>query len=531
MTAPPLILDLAGPVRLQSSKGEDLTPKLTRSRAVLALLGASEGHVRSRTWIQDKLWSDKPGPEAAAALRYVLWDIRKALGKHRSGIASRNGNIALDRATFEVRCQTSGGACGRAFAEGLDVDDPEFEAWLRDQRAMSAARLEAPPSRGEGARRDLRSMVWLCPDGGDDDALQGLAHSLAVKIAARLKRSAGAIVRIDGNDIRRETESGIGLRCNLRLSRLRGRILAQVSLTNLRSGMLAWTNDRDLPKALSAQDPLNPFANLMAERIAHELASAGPDATEDEWAASAYSRALLMPRSFRGSELQQAVETLGTVELEEAAALSAARRALYLGWMVIERRVDCPQTALETARSLSRRAIELDPTLSEAFAIRAELADFDRKPELAYDLARHAVQLDPFDPIAVAALAKAEARVGNAEAAYKRALYAQQLALGFSNPAWWASLCCTTALQRGDAELALRHAETACDLAPGFLPPLRFLAALRFMKNDLDGCRGVLLALSELEHGFTPEHFTDPDYPVRSVAPGVLRDLRQAKLV
>ncbi len=532
MAPVPLTLELAGPVRLHDLAGCDLTPRLTRSRAVLALLGATRGHRRSRAWIQDKLWSDRTAPDGAAALRYALWDLRRSLGKYRSALLSEAGWIALDDRAVRVRLPdtTPDVPDAPVFAEGLDVDDVEFEAWLRAQR-HAAVPVPAMPFLDEGRRCPVRSLVRIHPDGGDDDRLTGLARTLAARIAARLTRASGALVHIgpgaeDGPD-----HAGTELRADLRLSRIRGRILAQVSVTNVRREEVVWTNDRDLPRGLSGQDPLNPSANLVAGGIARALTMLPRDPSDAERAAAAFCQALSVPRSFEAGDLLAAIDTLRTIDVAEVSARAAARRALYLGWLVIERKAPCPDAALEEARDLSRRSMELDPTLSEAFAVRSELADFDRRPELAHDLAMRAVAIDPFEPLGVAALAKAEARLGNGEAAYRKALFAQQLAVGSPNPAWWAALCCTTAMEHGNHGAALRHAETAHELAAGFLPPVRFLTALRFEAGDMDGCREALLTLLAREPGFSPERLTDPEYPLRSVDVAVLRRMRRARLV
>ncbi len=522
----PLTLDLAGPVRLHDRSGRDLTPRLTRSRAVLALLGATEGHRRSRAWIQDKLWSEKPGPEGRSALRYTLWDLRKALGPHRSALLSEGDCLALDPAAVAVRLPRAGhpGPDAPIFAEGLDVDDAEFECWLRRQRAGTDAGVPLP-FLDEGSPRILRSSVRFFPDGGDDDHLVALSQTLVTRIAARLVRTTGAVVGIGVEDAPRPGAFALELRVDLRLSRVRGRVLAQVSVTHVGRDEIVWTNDRDLPRGLSGQDPLNPFANLTAEAIARALTRLPDRPTDAERAAVSFCQALAMPRSFGARDLTSAIEVLGALDIEELDALAAARRALYLGWTVIERLATDPEAALDEARELSRLSLRLDPTLAEAYAVRSELADFDRDPTLAHDFARRAVEIDPFDPMSVAALAKAEARSGNGKAAYQQALFAQKLALGAANPAWWAMLCCSTALGQGDATLALRHAGTAHELSPGFRPPLRFLGALRFMTGDIEGCDRALSTLATHEPGFAVAHLAEPDYPLRSLDRSLLRKI------
>ena len=54
-------LCLAGPLRVVRRDGVDLTPRSAKAQGLLALLGSAPGGRRNRTWLQDRLWSDR-GP-------------------------------------------------------------------------------------------------------------------------------------------------------------------------------------------------------------------------------------------------------------------------------------------------------------------------------------------------------------------------------------------------------------------------------------------------------------------------------------
>jgi hypothetical protein len=56
-----------GPLRLSDAEGADLTPRGRKAQGVLALLGTAPGLRRSRSWLQDKLWSDRARNKARAA--------------------------------------------------------------------------------------------------------------------------------------------------------------------------------------------------------------------------------------------------------------------------------------------------------------------------------------------------------------------------------------------------------------------------------------------------------------------------------
>ena len=160
-----LFLDLAGPLRLTDAHGTDVTPTLRKGQALLALVATSPGLRRSRTWLQDKLWSDRGPTQGAASLRQCLCRLRAAMGKHAACLKSGPNWIALDCARVHVRTQThAADHDGHVeFLEGLDIGDPEFEDWLRDQRMLYSERstqmatrtLEDPVEKLHPTKTDL----------------------------------------------------------------------------------------------------------------------------------------------------------------------------------------------------------------------------------------------------------------------------------------------------------------------------------------------------------------------------------------
>jgi TolB-like protein/Flp pilus assembly protein TadD len=147
-------LRLAGPLRLIRCDGTDITPRSVKAQALLALLGAAPGARRSRAWLQDKLWSDRGPEQAAASLRQVLAELRRSFGDCRDCLVTDAGWVGLDLRRVKVQIDPEPADFGLAgeppeFAEGLDVHDPEFEDWIRDQRLAYAGRMapRATPER------------------------------------------------------------------------------------------------------------------------------------------------------------------------------------------------------------------------------------------------------------------------------------------------------------------------------------------------------------------------------------------------
>lgn len=148
-----LILKLAGSLRLTAGHGVDLTPKSVRAKGVLALLAMAPGYRRSRLQLQDKLWSESGPEQAGGSLRQTLTDLRKALGEDRDALVSDRSSVGLDPERLTVRIDPEAQdweLTGEPpeFCAGLDIPDPEFEDWIRDQRFAFADRCDAlePPA-------------------------------------------------------------------------------------------------------------------------------------------------------------------------------------------------------------------------------------------------------------------------------------------------------------------------------------------------------------------------------------------------
>jgi hypothetical protein len=157
-----LLLRLAGPLRLLRRDGTDATPSSAKGRALLALLGTAPALRRSRSWIQDKLWSARAPGQGAASLRQTLHRLREAIGGDAGWLVSQAGWLALDPARVRVVLEpepedwdATGGP--PEFCEGLDVADPEFEDWIRNFRLAYEDRLaeaEATPA------ADTPRLAW-----------------------------------------------------------------------------------------------------------------------------------------------------------------------------------------------------------------------------------------------------------------------------------------------------------------------------------------------------------------------------------
>jgi TolB-like protein/Flp pilus assembly protein TadD len=140
---------LFGRFTVLSSHGKVIPISSKRGQALLAMLAVAPSGVRERRWLQYKLWSMRGDKEGAASLRQCLSALRKALGDGADAIVSDRASIGLDPGKVEIDLHDLPGLLAKnpllkhsEFLEGLDIADPEFEDWLREQRSFWETRME-----------------------------------------------------------------------------------------------------------------------------------------------------------------------------------------------------------------------------------------------------------------------------------------------------------------------------------------------------------------------------------------------------
>jgi DNA-binding SARP family transcriptional activator/TolB-like protein len=218
-------LELLGPVRLGNTAGDDLTPKARKTRALLAVLALSKSAV-PRGRLVDLLWGDRGEEQAKASLRQALYELR--------GLAA-TGYIVAERESVSLgpkRLHTDLGEIHR-LADGRDaggvadaleavetpllgtLDDitPEFDEWLRDERARLASALV---SAGTGLAEDTLTK-------GD--------AALARRLAEQLERLDPLDERVARLGIRSDLASGDRPAALRRYGRLKTRLQDQLGIT------------------------------------------------------------------------------------------------------------------------------------------------------------------------------------------------------------------------------------------------------------------------------------------------------------
>ena len=194
-------LKLFGAFELTSPQGEPVRLAERKARALLAYVALARGHSASREALLGLLWENRPAAQARQSLRQVVHRLRIATGEppllaaDGDALAVDPRRMQLDVWDFLAAAQGDAPGDLRRAASlygspplaNLDVDEPEFDAWLRSMRlqlcqaAGGLFRRLALAHHGEGESGAAIDACrqWLAADPYDEQAYRLLMQLYA----------------------------------------------------------------------------------------------------------------------------------------------------------------------------------------------------------------------------------------------------------------------------------------------------------------------------------------------------------------
>jgi TolB-like protein len=436
-----LELRLVGRMRLLRRDGVEITPKGRKAQGLLALLGVAPELRRHRNWLQDKLWSDRGPEQGAASLRQELAGLRRSLGEASVCLTTEGGWVALDPGRVRVKLDPDPDdweltGAPPEFVAGLDIPDPEFEDWIRDQRAVFAERLEAapPPARTAAgvavmvaeppaAVEDAQPSIAVMPLTLRSDLPDGplIAAGLAIDVIGLLTRfrrldviAYNSTCAIPQGLPARELGSRLGARYVtqgvLWLTPSRIRLTFDLILTETEK--VVWSHDFD-----RTWDDLFEVQREVAGAVASgmmveiEYRERTRVRARDPSSLDAYALWLRGLDDMLSYDRQRCQMALGyfsrAVEVDEtyARALSGISRAHGFRWMYrwAERR----EAALAEAEEWALQAVDADAHDPGARAALGWVSLYQRDHDRSLDSYQQALDLNPSDADALAEYADA----------------------------------------------------------------------------------------------------------------------------
>ena len=521
---------IVGPFGMRRSNGEDCTPSGRKSCAIVAMLALAPENKRSRSWIQDKLWSTRGKEQGAASLRQSLSEIRRALGPDRDCLVANAFVVSLDRSRIAIDLDNPAtlGAQDVEILEGLDIGDQEFEDWLRlERQRVRKQGISATADAGMSAtnltqsRRMPNHLLLTRKSAAGHGDSPVLADCVLDTVAKSIGELGSAIVfdrRMERAEDCVSSDHCNALALHSEIDDSNGNRVERLALLQLPDKSLIWSSTLSVPRGgtLDLNDPnLLRCANLAVSIATDQFVKMHADGSERILSSAlCYSGVLHLFR-------------LGKINFEAADHLFARAfeiepRGIHLAWraylrtfLLAERQFTCRQTIDAEAFDFMHRALELEPHNSYVAALSAHVQTIMRRSYVAaYELAERSVQLNHANPIGWACLGVAKSHLGKPEEGFQHTLTARAIAGSAPYRFQLDALSCIVGTMAGEFDKAIYLAEASHALAPEFAPPLRYLSALYSHAGQRELSLEMVQKLQRAEPDFSYEKLRDKTYPV-----------------
>ena len=204
-------LYLLGHPRLIDARGQRVEMTSKKAIAVLGLLALANDGIRSRAWLQQKLWGSRDMKQAQNSLRRELSNMRKTLPCVPLITDHRSVRLDLETIWIDVRSDPKAASSSdEDFLEGLDIaGEEDFEEWLRDARSQIAANDagagipddeedDSPPA----AAAPSLPLPAAAPSGGQPaDAWESPSIMVAPQFEPGMRREDAGVVQLFAQEL------------------------------------------------------------------------------------------------------------------------------------------------------------------------------------------------------------------------------------------------------------------------------------------------------------------------------------------
>jgi hypothetical protein len=511
---------LHGPFRVKDDDGTDVTPVGMKERALLALLLLSPGQRRSRIWLQDKLWSDRGFEQGSGSLRQALSNIRKALGKS-------SGRLKADRTAIwlEPEVALPNDQAGELL-DDIDVRDPEFSNWLRDQRQVNPQATEDRAAFPGPVNGRVRATVLLRhTDYELSSRMTFLTRSLSQRIAGDLVLVGDMDVLQPGSDTAAAEPDEANVLVEIETFGEGEAGFVMVRVSGLPSRRAVWSGRMSI--SASTADLWNgPEATRLVNQTVRKVAdlvAAAPHMAHQQ----TFHRAVRRVYEYDRVALAKADEMFASVEDGELRGPALAWRAFVRLTYALEFRDSTAERVAE-ASAFADEALRTTPDHPVVLALSSQVRlKLEGDLVAAHYLALRAVEVGDQNPYALDALSQTMILHGQFEQANDLAQRARMAAQGMDNAFSWDMQACLTSLSLLQFETAYLAARECHQKMPFYRPALRYLVALAYLIDMLPDAEHFAARLRRLEPDFTPQMLVQPDYPLETLrALGLVERLR-----
>lgn len=403
-----LRLTLFGRFRVTDALGTEIPVKSKKARALLAFLALPPGKPRSREQVMALLWSDRGDRQARSSLRQALSGLRKTLDEESlSALQITDEAVALDPEQTLVEPASP----GEVLLDGLHLNDPAFEEWLRDARVLHEDRLESP-SHALGSSLPDKPSIAVLPftnmsgspeqdyfsDGLTEDIITELTRFREFAVMARNSTLQYKGQSPKAQDVSRDLGVRYVVEGSVRRSGEQLRVTAQ--LIDAESGAHVWAEkyDRELKDIFAIQDELtSAVVARLEDRVKGARTASLRDRPSDN--ATAYDL-VLQSRPYR-TEITRESSQHAAKLLRQAIAVDPNCAQAYAGLAFVMAGdyemgwADDPEATLGAAVEAAKQAVALDGADGYSHASLAYVNHLTGNFDRALGEARQALDLNP----------------------------------------------------------------------------------------------------------------------------------------
>lgn len=509
-----------GPFRVKDDDGTDVTPVGMKERALLALVLLSPGQRRTRAWLQDKLWSDRDPQQGSGSLRQALSNIRKAMGRTGDRLKADRTAIWLDP---EVAVSTDEPG---ELLDDIDVRDPEFSNWLRDQRQATA---QAAPDTSAGVgllNGHIRARVLLRHTDYDlSSRMTFLTRALSQRIAGDLLLFAEMDVLQSGPEAQAADHEHANVLVEIETFGEGDAGFLMIRVTGLPSRRAVWSGRLSINASISDlwdTPEATRLVNQTVRKVA-DLVAAAPHMAHQQ----TFHRAVRRVYEYDRDALAKADEMFASIQDGELRGPALAWRSFVRLTYALEFR-DSNAEMVAEASAFADEALRTTPDHPVVLALTSQVRlKLEGDLDAAHYLALRAVEVGDQNPYALDALSQTMILHGQFEQANDLAQRARVAAQGMDNAFSWDMQACLTSLSLLQFDTAFLAARECHHKMPFYRPALRYLVALSYLTGVPQEAEHFAARLRRLEPDFTPQMLLQPDYPLETFrALGLVEKLR-----
>lgn len=498
---------LRGRFLVLAPDGSDRTPSSKKGRALLVLLALSRGNMRSRIWLQEKLWSQQEPSSGAASLRQCLSVLRKALEPYQDF-------LKIDKQLISLNAEVDSSRNGE-FLEDLNINDPEFKSWLADQSLLEAGRDQLSET---VVQENARPQVFSFLDESDSDAR--FFSALVSDAVIRRLGEAGSIETLETTEVgsnpgrlvfvlhtsamKRGNHSGVRIR-----------------LEAADTGAVIWTGHRVLQSdSLSGVETaeVRRLMNHAVDAAIDQYCQLRPSKSAESQSSALCFRAVSKMFTLNGEELRESENMLNMASDLDSRGIYFAWRAYLKIIQFGERIVTDRHAMIDETQALIARALESGSDNSMVLALASYVQSVILKNHSAgSELAEQSLRISQINPLAWAFWGISKMHLGEFEDAFRCTAYARKISGHGPQKYQLNMLACQSAIVAGRFAEAIKLAELTMGMAPNYAPPKRYLAALLVNADrEVDAIK-VLSDLKRLEPDFSFDQMMDPSYPASAL--------------